>query len=174
MGVAHEAGILTSSPDGAIDHPARSPHRRRPATVLGKTRNDLADLGWIENDSDHRHPASAFETEHRVDIVHLRAQPCPGWLPPFLAKRLPPEGAAGGVRHRGGLRGVGLRRHWVHERRIRSRAAVSIACDLFQLIPELARRLENGEQDSAITPALPAFRAPRLLGRPPECMFPVD
>jgi len=41
MGVAHESGILTSSPDGAIDHPARSPHHWRPATVLGKTRNDL-------------------------------------------------------------------------------------------------------------------------------------
>ena len=53
MGVAHEAGILTSSPDGAIDHPARSPHRRRPATVPG--------------------------TGHDVQLVHLCEQPCPGF-----------------------------------------------------------------------------------------------
>jgi hypothetical protein len=40
-------------------------HRRRPATGLGKTRNDLADLGWIENDSDH-HRAQAFLLERML------------------------------------------------------------------------------------------------------------
>ena len=54
-------------------------------------------------------PAAAYE----VDLIHLRHQSRPGWLPPFLAKRLPPQGAAGGVRHRRGHRGVGLRRHWL-------------------------------------------------------------
>ena len=102
MGVPHEAGILTSSPDGAIDHPARSPRRRRPATVLGKTRNDLADLGWIENDSDHRHPASAFGTGHDVQFVHLGKQPCPGFpagaRADFLILR--------GIRGRGRLSGL--------------------------------------------------------------------
>ena len=34
---------------------ARSPHRRRPATVLGQAADNPADLGWIENDSDHFH-----------------------------------------------------------------------------------------------------------------------
>jgi hypothetical protein len=39
--VAHEAGILTSSPHGVIDHPARSPHLRRPATVLGQYKYEI-------------------------------------------------------------------------------------------------------------------------------------
>jgi len=101
MGVAHEAGILTSSPNGAIDHPARSPRRRRPATVLGKTRNDLVDLGGIENDSDHFHPASALGTGQDVQFVHLGKQPCPGFpagaRADFLILR--------GIRGRGGLNG---------------------------------------------------------------------
>jgi hypothetical protein len=42
-------------------------------------------------------PAAAYE----VDLIHLLDQPRPGR-------------AADGVRHRGGLRGVGLRRHWGH------------------------------------------------------------
>jgi hypothetical protein len=79
MRVAHEAGILTSSPDGAIDHTARSPQRRRPATVPGKTVDDLADLGGIENDSNHRHPASALGTGHDVQFVNLGKQSCPGF-----------------------------------------------------------------------------------------------
>ena len=102
MGVAHEAGILTSSPNGAIDHPARSPRRRRPATVLGKTRNDLADLGGIENDSDHFHPASALGTGQDVQFVHLGKQPCPGFpagaRADFLILR--------GIRGRGRLSGL--------------------------------------------------------------------
>ncbi len=95
MGVAHEAGILTSSPDGAIDHPARSPHRRRPATVLGKTPNDPADLGWIENDSDHRRPASAVGTGHDVQFVHLGKQPCPGFAAGARAEFLILQGIRG-------------------------------------------------------------------------------
>ena len=79
MGVPDEAGILTSSPCGAIDHPSRSPRRRRPATVPGKTRNDLADLGGIENDRNHFHPASASGTGQDVQFVHLGTQPCPGF-----------------------------------------------------------------------------------------------
>ena len=86
MGVPDEAGILTSSPCGAIDHPSRSPRRRRPATVPGKTRNDpegcassLADLGGIENDRNHFHPASASGTGQDVQFVHLGQQPCPGF-----------------------------------------------------------------------------------------------
>ena len=78
MGVAREDGILTSSPYGAIDHQARSPHRRRPATVLGKAADNLADLGWIENDSDHFLLASASGKGHDVQLVHLGEQPCPG------------------------------------------------------------------------------------------------
>ena len=75
MGVPDEAGILTSSPNGAIDHPSRSPRRRRPATVPDKTRNDLADLGGIENDRNHSHPASASGTGQDVQFVHLGQQP---------------------------------------------------------------------------------------------------
>jgi hypothetical protein len=32
--------------------------------VPDQAADDLADLGWIENDSDHFHPASAFGTGH--------------------------------------------------------------------------------------------------------------
>jgi hypothetical protein len=39
--VAHEAGILTSSPHVVIDHPSRSPHLRRPATVLGQYKYEI-------------------------------------------------------------------------------------------------------------------------------------
>jgi hypothetical protein len=80
MGVAHEAEILASSPHGAIDHQARSAHRRRAAIVLGKTRDDLADLSGIENYSDDRHSASALGTGHDVQFVHLIQQPCPGFF----------------------------------------------------------------------------------------------
>jgi len=79
MGVAHEAGILTSSPNGAIDHPARSPRRRGPATVAGQAVDDLSDLGGIENGRDHIHPACASGTGHDVQLVHLCEQPRPGF-----------------------------------------------------------------------------------------------
>jgi len=45
-------------------------------------------------------PRSGCPGARTIKSPPLRAQPCPGWLPQFLAKRLPPEGAAGGVRHR--------------------------------------------------------------------------
>jgi hypothetical protein len=47
--------------------------------VLGKTSNDISDLGWIEDDSDHFHPASALRTGHDVQFVRLGKQPCPGF-----------------------------------------------------------------------------------------------
>jgi hypothetical protein len=49
------------------------------ATVPGKTCDDLADLGGIENDSDHLHPACALGTGHDVQFAYLGKQPCPGF-----------------------------------------------------------------------------------------------
>ena len=46
-----------------------------------------------------------------IYLVDLRNQSGPGWLRPFLAKRLPLEGVTGGVGHRRGLRGFRLRGH---------------------------------------------------------------
>jgi len=70
--------------------------------VPGQAVDDLADLGWIENDRDHFHPASTHGTGHDVQFVHLGEQPCPcfpaGQRADFLILR--------GIRGRGRLSGL--------------------------------------------------------------------
>lgn len=39
--------------------------------------DDLLDLGWIENDDDHRYPGSAQGSGRHVNPVDLGQQPCP-------------------------------------------------------------------------------------------------